>query len=81
MAYIYDHIHDDISVSGILNRISGWNSLGLLLMDIQLILCLVLGLYACLYMVKKIGTQFQKSDQNPTCGECNAEEAIKKIDK
>ena len=81
MAYIYDHIHDGIGVSGVPNRISGWDALGLFLMDIQLILCLALGLCACLYMVKKVGTQFQKSDQNPTCGGCNAEEGIKKIDK
>jgi len=50
-------------------------------MDIQLILSLILGLCACLYIGLGIREKFQQSDNNPQCGECNAEENIIQTDK
>ena len=50
-------------------------------MDLQLIFSMALVLCACLYLGKRIGMQFQKSDQNPQCGECHSDEGSMKTDK
>ena len=81
MANLYDNLHDNAGVSRLPDRISRRNAPGLFLMDIQLILSLILGLCACLYIGLGIREKFQQSDNNPQCGECNAEENIIQTDK
>ena len=81
MAHLYDHLHDNAGVSGLPDRISRRNAPGLFLMDIQIILSLILGLCACLYIVRRISEKFKQSDINPQCGECNVEESTIQTDK
>ena len=50
-------------------------------MDIQLIISLLLGVCACLYIYSGIVRKFKKSDQNLQCGECNVEEDTVQTDK
>ena len=81
MAHIYDSLHDCIGVSGIPGCVPGGDAIGVFLMDIQLILSLLLGFCACLYMIRKIIGKFHIYGQKPQCGECNLVEEKVPIDK
>ena len=50
-------------------------------MNIQLILAVVLGLGACLYLLKKIGIQFHQSDVDMKCAECDLDIESEQTDK
>ena len=81
MAHVYDSLHDSIGVSGIPGCVPGGDAIGVFLMDIQLILSLLLGFCACLYMIRKIIEKFHISDQKPQCEECSLVEETAPIDK
>ena len=42
-------------------------------MDIQFILAIIVGLCACMYVLKKISRQFYRSDATPACEECKVD--------
>ena len=43
-------------------------------MDIQIILAIILGIGACLYVLKRIGRQFHQSNAKPLCEKCDVEQ-------
>ena len=51
------------------------------MMDIQLILSIILTLCAGLYILKKVGRQFQRSDEDPLCNNCEIEQVTDKAEK
>jgi len=50
-------------------------------MNIQLILVVILGLGACLYLLKKISIQFHQSDIDMKCAECELDINSEQTDK
>ena len=73
MAHIYDYIYDSIGVPRFIDGLPGWIVIGLFLMDIQFILAIIVGLCACMYVLKKISRQFYRSDATPACEECKVD--------
>ena len=71
MAHVYDYLHDSIGIFGIPFCIPGWDTAGLFLMNIQLSIALAVGLCACLYIIKRIITNFSKSNADAKCDGCN----------
>ena len=50
-------------------------------MDIQLIIALLLGLIAFIYIVKQMIKQFTQSEKDPKCDNCPIPDDIQKIGK
>ena len=80
MAHLYDYLHDVLSISGLTNRLPGWITSGLYIMDIQIILTIILGFGACLYVLKRIGRQFHQSNAESLCEECDVEQRTGSIE-
>ena len=70
MAYIHDHLHDSTGLFRLPSGLPRWNAFGLFLMDIQIILAIIIGLGACLYVLKKFSKQFYNTDAEPICEGC-----------
>ena len=81
MAYVYDYLHDSASIFGIPFSISGWDAAWLFLMNIQLIIALAVGLCACLYMIKRIFANINKSNADAKCGGCNVKKDNQQFDR
>ena len=81
MAHLYDYLHDSVGIPRLIGGIPNRDVPGLFLMDIQLILSVAFGLYACFYIGKRISVEFKKSDKKQKCLKCDIEQGTVEADK
>ena len=70
MASYYDCIYDKLSLYGLTNCLPRRINVGVRLMDIQLLIAIVVVIFALLYIFNKIKWQFSHIEKDPKCENC-----------
>ena len=81
MASHHDSLYDGACLYWLTAGLSGWTDVRFYLMDIQLIIALLLGLIAFIYIGKQMIKQFTQTKKDPKCDNCPVPDGIQKIGK